>query len=348
MAIRWLEGFDHYGTSTAGREAYQKVYGTISNGTPNTLYNRTGGQALSMSYSHYIYIDFLNMCNSWEPTEVWLGFACYHTTVDFGFGIVYFPYMNISATPTCHGNFYFHTDGTWEIKSTSNSLVEQSTDIYNTGVWTYYEAYFKMGDAGTGHAILKMDGKEIINDNTGDYKNGSYTTIRGVKIGVDSAWVDDLYIDDSQFRGPVKVHTFFADADGTHSDFTRNTGSNDYEAVDDSVPDDDTTYVEGTATGDKSTFGITTSGLSGRVVGASVFNRARKTPGDYASIKTLVRVGGSDYLFGQEHVLSENYLGFYGIFAVNPDTSNMWTATSLDNAEFGLQITALTTTTTTV
>jgi hypothetical protein len=75
-------------------------------------------------------------------------------------------------------------------------------------------------------------------------------------------------------------------------------------------------------------------------------NYAKKTGTKPTGIKNLARVGGSDYL-GDEEFLATDYNYKTKLWELNPDTSNPWTKEAIDNAEFGVEVTTLSTTTTT-
>lgn len=340
MAIKWLDNFNHYIAGTADMRNQYWANGCYCSNS----YGRTG-RGLSCGYGDWVYVDFADMLG-WTTTEFYMGVAIKHNGYDFGYGFGAFGYMTSSNYYHC--NLYYNTNGTWQLRDSANATVQTSTVLYDIGVWTHYEWHVKMGGAGVGESTFKKNGQVILYDNTADYSYSTYTTIRGIKFGVDSTYMDDVYVDDAKFRGDIEIITIYPTSDGTYSDFTRNTGSNDYEAVDDTESDDDTTYIEGTAVGDQSTFGFDASSVSGKIEGVVLINRLKKTQGDYAEAKNLALVGGTDYYGSLAFPMSYNYLFCSSVFPTNPDTSNLWTPTTISNAEFGLEITALTTTTTTV
>jgi hypothetical protein len=183
-----------------------------------------------------------------------------------------------------------------------------------------------------------------------DTQSGSYNTIGflqlyGMYYNQEARW-DDLYVDDAQFHGNVRVRTFTPDADGVHTDWERSGGANDYEAVDEAVTNEDTDYIKSSTKGHKSSFGITT-GAIGVVKGIQLAQHIKAATSGVRRIKPLVRSGGADYNGPVSPVIPAGYKYFTEIFGADPQDSNPWNQTKLEAAEFGLTLLDATTTTST-
>ena len=243
-----------------------------------------------------------------------------------------------------HLKFTFDGSGYFRVLNGANSQLGISSNIvYKTNRWIYIEVMGTIHDS-TGVIAARINEAEEINETGLDTKNDSGDNdigkIRLRTGGVIETYFDDLYIDDSQFHGDCRVKTFMPDSDSaTHTDFVRSGGSNDYECVDEGVPNDDTDYIYANVVGDKSTFGITTGSL-GTVKGIQINNYLRKDDAGTRKIKSLIRSNGSDYNGAELADVPANYVFDNDIWELDPDDSAAWTQTKIEAAEFGLEITA--------
>ena len=343
MALVLLEGFDHYSTAS---QAGLKGAGYDTSPTPLTSSGRFGGGCIQMSSS----TDFLYFQGTDTPI-IWMGFAFYIEEINVPtITSTYFTWGIFSDT-AIHVAFYINPSFGISVYRSSTLLGSTDPGIISQQTWHYIECYAKI-DNSVGEVILKVDGGEELNlTNQDTFHAGVNTNIASVAFSAIyssiECWYDDLYIDDAGFLGDIKVVTKLPDSDGTHTDFTPQGAGSHYVEVDDTSPDDDTTYVEGKDKGDQESFGIPTTGLDGEIVGVQLTQYAKKTDVATCGIKNLVRVGGTDYLASTERFLSTGYNFFTDIWENNPDTSNPWKKSDIDNAEFGVEITSLSTTTTT-
>ena len=345
MALKWIDGFDHYGTGANLATAYYRT-GSIS---VSTSRKRTGTHGLYSMVSAADYITkYFSDLNNWQPTEVWCGVAL---NIDSMINTVY-ALTVVNDSNNAHGWVSITNTGVINIGDSLSSIKDSSGGgVIPLDQWIHIEYYLKLGSGGSGAAQVRVNGSLLLSDTTGDYQYGSDSYFKGLKLAGASnliIYYDDLYIDDAQFNGPLRIHTFAPDSDGTHTDFVRSGGSNDYEMVDEMSPDGDTTNIEGSSQGDKSTFGYTLTGITDDILAVQVASQNRRTAGgNTAKLKNMVRVGGSDYLSSPEQILTDTYAYHQTVWAVNPDTSNAWNETTVEAAEFGITISNLSTTTTT-
>jgi hypothetical protein len=221
--------------------------------------------------------------------------------------------------------------------SGANILCTESTEVWQDNMWYYYEFKVVIHDS-TGSVEARRNEQTICSASSVDTKETSNTGVRYLHfsyVGGGMTTIDDLYVEDTNFLGDVRVKTFYPDSDGTHSDFTRSTGSNDYECVDDSQPNDDTDYIESSTVSDKSTFGITTGSLS-TVHGIKVGNRMKKTDAGAKQVRLLLRSNGTDYTGDTEDAL-DSWSRINKIYLTDPDDSNAWTQAKLEACEYGIE-----------
>jgi hypothetical protein len=333
MSLILLEGFDYAASSTELRKR-----GYVTNcGTGGGRF--TGRSIYLGNSSAYLRIPL------WADYQsVWFGFAL-KTGVSFSYSSGY-PFLRLRNGES--ENLEFHVTTTGELVARSSVEVGRSDPgVMHLDSWHHLDIYAKI-DNSVGELIVKVNGIEVINETGKDTQDSNYVNVDNIEfkyVYPGGTNVDDLYVDDSKNHGDIKVVTKFPNADGTYSDFTPAGGSN-YENVDETYPDDDSTYNKGVAVGDKDSFIIPTTELDGDIVGVQLSNYVKKTGTKSTAIKNLVRVGGNNYL-GNEEFLGIDYLYKSTLHEVNPDTSNPWTKGAIGAAEFGIEVTTLSTTTTT-
>ena len=218
-------------------------------------------------------------------------------------------------------------------------LGSTANNLFSDKKWFYLEAKVTIS-ATVGVVEIRINEQQVLNLTSKNTKNGSdYIEKILFKVIYDrDTYYDDLYIDDSQFHGDCQVKTFMPDSDGNSADFTRSTGSNDYECVDEAVSNIDTDYIFSNTLNHKSIFGITTGALE-IVKGIQVNNHCRLEEAGVRKITPIVRSGGTDYSGTEKDAIAANYYFESEVWELDPDDSGAWDQTKLEAAEFGLEIT---------
>jgi len=334
MTILFMDGFDHY---SAGQLA-DKYEGVGASTTLSSAYSRfAGGQGWRAYGNGYSIRKTLPV----NKTTVYVGFAWYRNNsgvLNTGtWGIFYFIdeflVNQILLRPNSSGSFsVLRGDGTVLGSSAESVFVDYK--------WHYIEMKVTISNT-VGVVEVRLNGTEIINLTSQDTKNGS-DYIRSVMLdGLNPnqySFFDDMYIDDAQFHGDCRIRTFVPDADGNSSDFTRSTGSNDYECVDEILSNDDTDYIYSDTLNHKSIFGITTGSL-GTVKAIQLNNHCRLDEAGTRKITPIIRSNSTDYQGTETEAIAADYNFEHEIWELDPDDSGAWTQTKLEAAEFGLEIT---------
>ena len=335
MTLLWIDGFDHYSYDQMGDKGY--IY---SNGTGDIAsgFARFSGQGVrNIAPGTYFFEKVLGA----NKSTVYMGIAfqkyeagavAYSATVpSFRFkdedGVTQ---VRINATPTNKFAVY-QGDGTL--------LGTTAVNTYEDQKWHFFE--FKITISATvGVVEIRKDETTILNLTAQDTKNGSdyirSVYINGLSNGI-TTYFDDLYIDDAQFHGNCRVQVFLPDADGNSSQFTRSTGSNDYECVDDNPSNDGTDYISSSTVTNKSIFGITT-GVLGTVKGIQLNNHCRVSEPGLRKITPVIRSNSTDYDGTETGAVTAGYRFESEIWETDPDDSQVWTQTKLEAAEFGLEV----------
>jgi hypothetical protein len=159
------------------------------------------------------------------------------------------------------------------------------------------------------------------------------------------------YIDDLLFMDPtdatgivdpnnmlnVGIRPHYPTSDGFHTAWTQQGtpgGTNDYEHIDEVVPDDGD-YIRATAAAQQSTFGFDDAPADGVVIGARV--KARVLRGDTtagANIRTLGRQGGTTYAGTTQAAPADGDVD--EIYDLAPDGS-AWDTAKFNGVEWGVE-----------
>lgn len=344
MSLLYIDGFDDYSESQASERGW-------------VFY--TAVTAWSSSYSRFGIGQGVRIDNSTSGSYVLKrNIGVDKTTIYFGMAVkkveAGIPTLNTSyplvlledGSLVNQVKICVNSDYGLNVYQGDNTLLGSSSDgVISELSWFYLEVKVTISDA-VGEVTVRVDEDVVLNLTSQDTRNGDeYIRYIGfMAVNRDyNTYFDDFYIDDSQFHGDCRVRTFMPDSNG-YTDFTPSTGSN-YENVDEVTGDDDTTYNEGSDEGDKDSYGIT-SEINGPVVGVQLANYARKTGDLVVKTKDIVKSGGTDYQGTEEKNQSTDYGYTVSMWQNDPDTSNPWTQAGLDAAEFGIEVTAMSTTTT--
>lgn len=222
---------------------------------------------------------------------------------------------------------------------------------YNT--WYYLEFRFKKHQS-TGYFELRINGQRI-GTFSGDTHYDGGTDVDRIFL-YSSAWQDYMqygpfYIIDpntaglQDFLGPIRVDAHFPVAAGANTDFDisgESEAATNWESVDDSDPDDDTTYVRSATATERDTYPITNVDLTGTpIYGVQGNLRARK---DEASVRTMKQtfrsIGGEEFDTSGELALSQSYDYYESVWESNPSGEITWTEEEVNSGEFGFKLQA--------
>jgi hypothetical protein len=338
MTILLLEGFENWGTEAN----FEKVWdgtGDIDSFSSSTV--RTG------TYSAKLYYNGDDIIYSFPcMTTICVGFAIYSDS--FGTDATI---LTIGNDNCSHANCLLRVNGNTLYINTGGVIYYPSGSLVPS-VWNYIECRLLASDT-VGECEVRLNGATVL-DETGIDTNYSISYGERIcQIGISGdpgpfagyVYIDDVYITTGEFLGPIKIYSFLPTSNGTHTDFTPLSGSN-YENVDEAAPDDDTSYNTGDDLGEKDTYNLTVSGVTGSIKGVGVRYFASKTSPLAIHTKAITRVSSTDYQGSKTAVPTEGYGVYHDYWAVNPDTSNPWTVSDVTSAEFGIEITGFATTTT--
>lgn len=333
MALLYMTGFDYHDNNQMSDDGWAGINSTHGS------YGRLGTKGVWVSASTgYMMRNF-----GWpDKSTLVLGFAFYKSSVNAPTYSASYPLIAFYDTAGVEQvRLHVNPNQGIDIYNGAGSLLGSSSDgIVKNLRWHYMEIKVTVHDT-TGVVEVHLDETQVVNLTSKDTKNGDdylqRIRFRSMYSAI-TVYYDDIYVDDANFLGNCHVSTFYPDADGNSSDFTRSAGSNDYECVDETPSNEDTDYISSDTLNHKSIFGITTGALP-TVKGIQVNNHCKLSEAGSRKIKAICRSNSIDYQGTESDAISLSYLFEHEIWELDPDDSGAWTQTKLEAAEFGLEIT---------
>lgn len=166
--------------------------------------------------------------------------------------------------------------------------------------------------------------------------------MNGLKItgpgGGLTATVDDVYCNDGTILGDIRIGVIRPNGEGTHQDWTPDSGGVHYSRVNELTPDDDTGYLKATAIGEKETHEYEDISVSGSIKCIQTLVCQKKSDAGSASTKSLLRNGAGAEVSGEIFYPSEGSW-FYGRtgYLLSPFTGVAFTEAEINALQFGLE-----------
>lgn len=331
MALRFVDGFDHYSLPSQLTMKYQTL--SLSDATFMTG-RRAGSQALLFRGSEWIALTLDNQ-NTWI-----VGMAVYFV----GNGTdALVRFYDSAGDP--QASVVVQTNGTIRLyRGTTNTTLATSDLALNLNTWYYLEAKINIADSG---GLFEVRVNEAVwVTYSGDTKQTSVTGANRVILygrPADNA-IDDLYICDgtggsnNDYLGDCRVDTIYPNGAGTYSDFTPQGSGTNWENVDESQLDENSSYNYSNTVGHKDSFAFTNlPAITGSIFGVQACIGARKDDAGARVVRPLARIDSTDYEGGDLY-LSGSFLFFRQLWQQNPDTTAAWVQADIDDAEFGYKI----------
>lgn len=223
----------------------------------------------------------------------------------------------------------------------------------NLGRWTYLEFKVKIDNSvGTidcqvnGVNVLSLTGLDTQDAGSADIDTIELVGIDGTNNGEDGACLfDDFYISDvagsspvNDFLGPTKIEELLPGGAGDSTNWTPSAGSN-FQNVDETPRDDDTTYNTSLTPADLDLF---TAGnlakIDGTVYGVQLDVLARVTEAGAFTIVPTVKSSTTEGADGGTSIVNTSYLAVKGLFELDPNAAAPWTPTTVNAMQIGYEV----------
>jgi len=356
MSLIFAEGFENYGTS--GRPNFYKysantnaIYNSLTTGRFHGYAWRMGatwvGPAYDIITTHHIAPN--------GNTTMYLGMAVRKRSTSgmtSGYSRRFITFFD--HNDAAQASMYFNSSNEATIETYTGqaiSLKDSGTFITDTA-WHYIE-YGVHINATTGWHEIRLDGVEICRfDGNTDYTGAGditkvqvYSPFNYATYAID---IDDWYINDgngsvnNDFIGNITVEALIPTSDGNETDFTPSTGSDHYAVVDE-VPPNSSDYITADTAGRRDTFGCSNLSYINREVKGVYVEYACKNEGIADNeMRSVTRVNGTTYdgaTTGLTVPIGQaTYRTIGQSFDENPDTSNAWSVSEVNAAEFGVKL----------
>jgi hypothetical protein len=324
MTLEFMEGFDWFTTNT---KILQK-WNSGSIGGVATTYPRYAG-------AQYAY-NFGNLVKNITPSDVIvIGFALRlnsNQVKDF-----------ISFMETGIRHILIRIENMVILGRRDNTLLGTGTISLIEDTWHYFEIETTIHDT-TGIIKVYVDGALSLNLTGVDTRNGGTGLVNNIRISGDNndILIDDLYIKVGSGEtaiGDVRVCTVLPNGAGTTTEWDPSAGSN-YQNVDETNPDDDTTYNSTSTAGEIDLYAFPDIAVTaGTIHGVQVMANCRKDDAGVRDIKLIARPASTNHLSAAIGA-TNTYFGQTKIWEDNPETAAAWAVSEVNASEFGIEMDA--------
>jgi len=325
MSIVWVDGFDLYHSSNLPLSTRYAL-----NLSPSLQTGRFSGQCLQCSSTN----DIANLSLPSATDTITLGMAL---RIDGSQGgLTKFVEFKNSGS-VIFTLAYNASTGTLAVYRGDNSNLLGSSPVFPTTTWQYVELSVTRNGS-TGTVDLKIDGASVLSltgQNTGSSAIDNIS-LRG--LGGNTKF-DDLYVVNSiTSLGECRVTTLVPNADTADKDWAANSGSNNYDRVNQAPADGDTTYISSSNVGDIDLYDMGALGFTpAQIHAVQTAIVARKDDATLRQVRAKLK-SGSTTADGGDHTLGTSYNTFRELLTQDPDTSAAWSASGVNAVQVGVEL----------
>lgn len=338
MPVVFLDGADHYATVDLNKK-YSIVAGTA---TINATAGRRGGGCIVLPWNgttNYVERGF-------SASASWIvGFALHSDTLTGQ------PILSMRDAGTAQIDVRLDTNGALSVLRGATVLGATPAGSVVTGSYTYIEVRAVIHPT-AGAVEIRLNGSataalSLSNINTRATSNSSADSIRFVAGGVNfgtSCRFDDIYIIDASgapnaFLGDTRIDAYRPNAAGSSTAFATRVGAaSNFQAVNQTNPDGDTSYVEDATVGDRDLYSMADMTHSAAQVHAvQVVATALKSDAGARSLALPVK-SGETVSAGPGQALSTAYVMYRRVLETDPATGAAWTRDAVNALEAGIEV----------
>lgn len=267
----------------------------------------------------------------------------------------FFAFTSLAGSLT---NVYFtrQIDGSisaWVTGSPPTLLGSTPADSVKTGIF-YFLEFKVLIDLAAGSVEIRVNGVSkfaVAGVRTVATSAGAIADLTGIvfsNMPNNGYYIDDLYVCDTSgpapnntYLGDVRVEYLAPRAAGAHQDWALVGAASHWQAVwDGSAPDDDTSYLSSSTVSQIDTELYAQTGLpSGTIFGVQINIFGRKTDSGFREVAPVIRLGGLDYIGGNQAPSFASYQYLIQLYPTNPATAAPWLIADINTAEYGVKLT---------
>lgn len=344
MALVWIEGFEEFASASGNAPTGLTGKYTVANGNLSTLQTgRTQGLGLRIQDSAANPTVTTPSFGNNQTYIIGLGFKPGNTLVA---GRIF----EVLDSSTVQWAVYLNATGQVEFRRGTTLIATSAAVVFATDTWCYLEAKVVIGNAGVGNYEIRVNGTNVLSDADEDTQNSANAFAQTIRLWGNAGGgaargltFDDWYVatgsggNVTDFLGSHRAITIYPNAEGDNDDFTPSAGTDNSAMVDETPHDTDTTYVESSTVGHQDLYQFQDAVLV-QIAGVQINAVARLTDATPFSLKLVAKSGvttdeGSGVAIG-----STSYATYSRVLEENPDTTNNWTDSEIDSAQFGIEL----------
>lgn len=333
MAMLFFEGFDVYGNVTEhNQQSNSSATGSIDTGVV-----RTGRASLRLVSS----ANFSRVVSASGSTIV-VGMGVYFAAHGAGNR-----FLRLRANASSAFGLIVETDSVGRVRvlaPNAGAPIWTDTDTQPTNTWLYFEFKVDNQSGATGSWTLRRNGQVLQAQSSVVTLASAGHVIDGVSAEAASGltfYLDDIYILDgsgsalNDFLGPVRARTLLPTANSSVA-MTANTGAN-WDAVNDTTPDDDTTYVSAASSPLTDRYTLADLPPEASIVRCvrSIY-RARKEDAAVVEMRSVLLSGATEAT-GAARALDTAYTYYVDNFPTDPNTGAAWTPAAVNALTAGVR-----------
>ena len=357
MALEFIcvEGFEWASNLTDLREKYS-IYEANGSGTAysiDTVTYKTGTRSLnSTNTTNYGDFEFPLKPESVNGVRS-IHAGCHLRVSNVGTLWTGVFYNTFAWDVSQQGYITFNASG-FPICTRGTTTVATGSVAITANQWHWFEWYHAI-DNTNGRWIVKIDGTNCV-DFTGDTQNDAtytgclYCRLQGPRITGYEMWLDNLFVrtsesveSDPTFYGPCYVQSILPDADGNYSQWSSTASPTQYTEIDDAQvgTTSPTTHINSSTNSQKSSFSHAAVNLTNPgddvVLCVALDHHAKKDTAGGGTARQFTRISSTDYNGTEQGLPYNTWERVTSFWEDSPATASAWSATEIDNAEFGIE-----------
>lgn len=338
MSLIGGDGFDMYNGASAEIGYLSKWSNIVTRAGTDMTAGRFGGQAFRVADG------------TGNISQLAHNLGAAYGTFCIGFAFRWTPRPNgdvmLFTTGLNSGNQLYLSHGTnqFTLRRGDGTVLITSTFTTTANQWCYVEIAFTIANSG-GYAEMWINGASQ-GSFSGDTQQQAGSTFQFIEVrspndtGAGNVYdFDDMYWkDDLTPLGEIRVATIRAVADTADADFVPVGASPNSACVDETLVDGDTTYVQGSNSGDLDLYQYeAVPGDPSAIYGLQLVTFAKKTDAGARTLEAVLDSNGSIDT-GPAVSLLTTYDRYDHVVELNPDGSVPWTKPTVDAILVGPQI----------
>lgn len=337
MALRFLDGFDHYATADVAKK-WTAVTGSATVSATN---GRRSTASLRGATNSYVTLTLDNQA-TWIVGCA-LRVAAVATTGDV-------PFLAVRDGATTQLDVVVNlTTNTLSVRRGGSTTLGTTTYVVPLSTYLYLELAVTLHST-AGAVTLRVNGATVLaltSVNTQQTANAYAQTLRvgntGTVATVGNLDFDDLYVCDGSgsaphntFLGDCRVDTLFPTSDGTSQQWTPSTPGTHYTLVDEAAPNT-TDFVSSSTVGHRDTYGMQDlTAMTGTIYGVQLNLAALKSDAGSRSVKPLLVSGASEAL-GAATALGTSQTYTRHVQTTDPATGAAWAESAINAMQTGAE-----------